>query len=97
MSKPNKIFRCGPVSATVWLNAKEHKGEMIEIHSIRIEKSYLNPSYQGDDPKKKWKHANSFAAEDLPKVTLVAQEAYKYIRLQVTNKNYPLDENQDNK
>ena len=95
MSKLNKIFRCGPVSATVWLNTKEYKGEMVEMHSIKIEKSYLNPSYQGDDPQEKWKHTHSFAAEDLPKVALVAQEAYKYIRLQVTNKNDPLDDNQE--
>ena len=95
MSKPNKIFRCGPVSATVWLNAKEHKGEMVEIHSIRIEKSYLNKSYEGDDPKEKWIHTNSFFADDLPKVVMVAHEAYKYIRLQVTDKDDLPDDNRE--
>ncbi len=74
MSKPEKRFKCGPVSANIWANAKTVEGEMVKFHSVSIDKVYKD----GDE----WKHTNSFAAEDLPKVALVANEAYKYIRLQ---------------
>ncbi len=74
MSKPEKRFKCGPVSASIWCNAKTVEGEMIKFHSVSIDKVYKD----GDERK----HTNSFAAEDLPKVALVANEAYKYIRLQ---------------
>ncbi len=77
MSKPEKTFRCGPISASVWAEAKTvDSGEMVKFYSIKIDKAYKQ-----DD---QWKHTNSFAAEDLPKVALVANEAYKHIRLTVT-------------
>jgi len=73
MSKPEKKFRCGPIAATIWAEAKTVNGELVEFHSISIDKAYKNAD--------EWKHTNSFAAEDLPKVALVANEAYRYIRL----------------
>lgn len=71
--KPEKRFKCGSVSASIWANAKTVEGEMVKYYSITIDKAYKD----GDE----WKHTNSFATEDLPKVVLVANEAYKYIRL----------------
>jgi len=42
----------------------------------------INKAYkEGED----WKYTNSFNIEDLPKVALVANEAYKYIRLKSTD------------
>jgi len=38
---------------------------------------------EGED----WKYTNSFNIEDLPKVALVANEAYKNIRLKSTDSN----------
>lgn len=76
MSKPEKRFKCGPVSASIWAKAKTVKGEMVKFYSVSIDKAYKD----GDE----WKHSNSFAAEDLPKVALVTNEAYKYIHLQET-------------
>lgn len=74
MSKPEKRFKCGPISASVWVEAKTVEGEMVKFYPINIDKAYKD----GDN----WKHTNRFSAEDLPKVALVANEAYKYIRLQ---------------
>lgn len=74
MRKPEKKFKCGPISASIWAEGKTVQGEMVKFCSINIDKAYKD----GDE----WKHANSFAAEDLPKVALVANEAYKYLRLQ---------------
>lgn len=72
---PTKTFSCGAVKAAIWRNCLEKDGTLVEIHSIRINKSYKG---KGDD---KWKHTDNLAAEDLPKVAVVATEAYKYIRV----------------
>jgi hypothetical protein len=77
MSKPEKKFKCGPISASIWSESKTVDGEMVKFHSINITKAYK----EGDN----WKNTNNFNAEDLPKVALVANEAYKYIRLRSTN------------
>ena len=73
MSSPEKRFQCGPVSASIFTEAKVVNGEMVKLYSINIDKAFK----QND----KWKHTNRFNAEDLPKVVVVANEAYKYIRL----------------
>ena len=73
MSRPEKRFRCGPIAATIWAETKTINDEMVKFYSISIDKAYK----QDDE----WKHTTSFSAEDLPKVALVANEAYKYIRL----------------
>jgi len=73
MNKPEKRIRCGAISASIWVDRKNMEGKIVEYHSISITKSYKD----GDE----WKHTNNFNAEDLPKVALVATEAYKFIRL----------------
>jgi len=74
-NNPIKTFSCGAVKAAIWLNCIEKNGTLVEIHSIRINKSYKDKT---DD---EWKRTDSFAAEDLPKVAVVANEAYKFIRM----------------
>ncbi len=73
MNKPEKKFSCGSISASIWANTKVVSGEKVKIYSVTINKAYK----EGDE----WKHTNSFNIEDLPKVALVATEAYKYVRL----------------
>ena len=73
MSKPENRFKCGPVSASTWAKSKTMEDEMVQVYSMNIDKVYK----EGDQ----WKRTNSFTAEDLPKVSLVATEAYKYIQL----------------
>jgi hypothetical protein len=48
-------------------------GEKVKINSVTINKAFK----EGEE----WKYTNSFNIEDLPKVALVANEAYKYVRL----------------
>ena len=79
MNRPEKKIRCGPITATIWADTKTVNGEMVKFYTIKIDKSYK----QDDE----WKHTTSFSAEDLPKVALVANEAYKYIRLTSTEAN----------
>jgi hypothetical protein len=77
MNKPEKRFKCGPITASTWPETKIVEGEMVKFYSISIDRSYR----EGDE----WKHTTSFAVEDLPKVALVANEAYKYLRLSSTD------------
>ena len=79
MQKPEKKFSCGPISASIWANTKTVTGETVKFYSVTI-----NKAFKEDE---EWKHTNSFDVEDLPKVVLVANEVYKYIRLKSTDSN----------
>jgi len=59
MNRPEKKFRCGPITATIWAETKTVNDQMVKFYSIKIDKAYKNED--------EWKHTNSFAAEDLPK------------------------------
>ena len=87
MSKPEKKFKCGPISASIWAEAKTVEGEMVQFYSININRIYKKNNDDNDNDDGEWKYTNRFRAEDLPKVALVANEAYKYIRLNSTNPN----------
>jgi len=86
MNNPEKRFMCGAVSASIWSESKAVEGEMVKFHSISITKAYKIDN--------EWKHTHSFNAEDLPKVALVANEAYRYIRLNSTDSNEQNDVSQ---
>lgn len=73
MSKPEKVFKSGSVSASLWPRTANVHGGSATFYSVKIEKTYKD----GDE----WKHCNVFSAEDLPKVRLVANEAYRFIAL----------------
>ena len=77
MNKPEKKFNCGSISASIWANTKVVNSETVKLYSVTINKAYK----EGEE----WKYTNSFNIEDLPKVALVANEAYKYIRLKSTD------------
>lgn len=77
MQKPEKKFNCGPISASIWANTKTVNGRTVKFYSVTI-----NKAYKEDED---WKHTDSFNIEDLPKVALVANEAYKYIKLKSTD------------
>ena len=77
MQNPEKKFNCGPISASIWANNKIVNSETVKFYSVTI-----NKVYKEDED---WKHTNTFSIEDLPKVALVANGAYKYIKLRSTN------------
>jgi hypothetical protein len=72
---PIKVFRCGHVKAAIWSNSRIIDDTLTEVHSIKIDRSY-----KGKDSDE-WKNTNTFNAEDLPKVALVAGEVYKFLRM----------------
>ena len=72
---PEKKFRAGAVSATVWKNqAKNTTNGDGTYFSISVERCFK-------DKDDKWQSTSSFRLSDLPKVSLVTQKAYEYLVL----------------
>lgn len=85
---PLNVFNCGPIKAAIWSDSRIVNGSLVDIPSIRIDKSYK------DNGSDEWKYTNTFNVEDLPKVSVLAMEVYKFLRVK-TSKNNNLSE-QDN-
>lgn len=72
---PEKKFRAGAISATIWTNEKiEEDGKKTAYKTISIERSYT-------DKDGNWKNTNSLRTTDLPKAKLVLDKAYEYLTL----------------
>lgn len=72
---PERKFRAGAISATVWKNERlKQNGESFTAHTVSLERSYKDKSGQ-------WKSTSSFRPQDLPKARLVIDEAFKFISL----------------
>ena len=70
---PEKRFRAGAVSATVWLNeGKSEKGDSSKWRTISLQRSYK-------DKEEKWQNTSNMRINDLPRATLVLQRAYEYL------------------
>jgi len=70
---PEKKFRAGAISATVWLNKGQPiNGEPTEYRSISIERNYTNK-------EGKWQSTNSLRVNDLPKAGVVLSKAYEFL------------------
>ncbi|MCG7854154.1 MAG: hypothetical protein MIO92_16685 [Methanosarcinaceae archaeon] len=81
MNSPEKRFKCGLVSASVFAEVKIINNEEVKFFSINIARAYKKNKDDNGNEDSDWKYTNSFSPEDLPKVALVANEAYKHIRL----------------
>ncbi len=73
-NQPEKKFRAGAISATVWLNQGQNKttGETTEYRTISLQRGYK-------DKKDQWQNTNSFRLNDLPRAALVLTKAYEYL------------------
>jgi len=72
---PEKKFSTGAIRATIWKNmAKNQQGQDIEYRTISIDRRYK-------DKDGNWQSTNSLRVNDLPKLALVANEAYRYLIL----------------
>ena len=75
-NKPEKICKCGPVQAAVWSDSRIIDDTLVEVHSIKISKSYKDGE--------QWKYTNTFNIEDLPKISIAAMEIYRFFRIQIS-------------
>jgi hypothetical protein len=87
---PDKSFSCGLVKAAIWADSRVINNTLVEVHSIIIDRSYKDK----DDGE--WKYTTTFAAEDLPKVAVVAMEAYRWLRLRTFEPETSEVNNSDN-
>lgn len=74
-NQPEKKFRAGAISATVWLNTgKDLNGAKTEYRTVSLERAYM-------DKEGKWQYTNSMRVGDVPKAGVVLQKAYEYLVL----------------
>jgi len=72
---PEKKFRAGAITATIWLNKGHNsKGEETEYKTISLERNYT-------DKEGRWQSTNSFRINDLPKANVLLNKAYEYLVL----------------
>lgn len=72
---PEKKFRAGAVSVTVWRNKSQgQRGEEVEYQTVSIERCYK-------DKTGAWQNTNSLRVNDLPKASMALQRAYEHIVL----------------
>lgn len=71
-NKPVEKFRAGAITATIWSKDMTTNGKTYPVFNVAIERNYL-------DKDKKWQKTSNYNANDLPKVVLVAQQAYEYL------------------
>jgi hypothetical protein len=75
---PEKKFKAGALSATIWLNKVVKDRETKEYRTISIERCYL-------DKNNNWQSTNYLRVNDLPKARLVLEKAYEFLVLNVQN------------
>lgn len=73
-TKPVSKFQAGVVQASVWENTASVDGVEKKFFTISFQRSYK-------DKDDKWQNTTSMRVNDLPKLALVIQEAYKTIVL----------------
>ena len=72
---PEKKFKAGAVSATIWKNETTNsKGEKSFFMTVSLERNYL-------DKDGNWKSTNVLRTGDLPKAVLVLNKAYEFLML----------------
>ncbi|MFH1182476.1 MAG: hypothetical protein V1702_05950 [Candidatus Woesearchaeota archaeon] len=69
-NKPERKFRAGGITATVWKNESE-KGS---YGTVQLDRSYM-------DKSNAWKKTGSLRMNDLPKASMLLQKAYEYLAL----------------
>ena len=70
---PEKKFRAGAISATVWKNSGQSKqGENVEFRTISLERAYKNQAGE-------WQHTTSLRLNDVPRACVALQKAYEYL------------------
>jgi hypothetical protein len=72
MSKPERVFKMGPVRASIFQNTAHKNGKDIQFPKVVLEVRYRDQSGE-------WKGTNSLSLNDLPKAILALQKAYEYL------------------
>ena len=71
---PEKKFRAGAISATVWNNTVEKEGETFDFKTVSFERNYK-------DKNEEWQTTSTLRLNDIPRAVLVLNKAYEYLTL----------------
>jgi len=78
--KPEKVFRIGSVSASIFVNEVDGEGGKRQLRNVNLQRRYRD----GDE----WKSSTSFSLAELPcamRVLELAQQHVESIEADVTN------------
>jgi hypothetical protein len=81
MSKPEKVFKCGAVRASVFNNTIQQGGKEIKLSKVVLEVRYKDKSGE-------WKGTNSLSVNEVPKAILAMQMAYQWL---TTGRDWPAE------
>jgi len=85
MNQPQKKFRAGAISATIWENQAMKDGQPSAYNTISFERGYK-------DKQGEWKNTHSLRVSDIPKAVLVLNKAYEFLLLQNRDVSSPVEE-----
>ena len=75
-NQPIKEFRVqGGIKAAIWRNEVQQNGRTVVQYSIKVQRSYK------DKTTGEWKTTDYFRPQDLPRLILAAQEAFRFVSL----------------
>ena len=87
MAQPEKRFKCGACEVSIFENVIITK----DGKEMRNKKASFRKRYKNADGE--WKSANSLDINDIPKVRLLLDEAYKYMVFNKVEDGYSDDNN----
>lgn len=74
MAQPEKRFKVGACTASVFVNEINTQNGKASIKSVNLQRVYK-------DKEGNFQHATSFGANDIPKAVLALSKAYEYLVL----------------
>lgn len=74
MNQPEKRFRAGACTASVFVNSVQTPEGEKTIRNVVLQRTFK-------DKEGKWQGNASFSVADIPKAMLVMQKAYEYLAL----------------
>ena len=72
MAQPEKSFRHGAISASIFDNEVAMNGRKVTVHKVSIQRAYK-------DKNGKWQNTNSYGINDIPKLIVAVSKAYDYL------------------
>lgn len=76
-NKPIKDFRIGNLKAAIFLNEREHEGNLIGFKTVALSRSYKKKD------EEVWRSEQiNLRRNDIPKMILVLQKAYEELSLE---------------
>ena len=72
MTQPEKSFRQGGCSASIFANEIKRNGKPVMVAKVSVQRRYK-------DKDGSWQSTNSYGVNDLPKLIIAASKAYDYL------------------